>query len=302
MAAQAAQIALLAGAKGEHRSEQTMPLQGPFQGSGSNLRAYSEATLSPGVRLAIYYRDLILVLLGKDFKVRYKSTFVGYAWSVLNPLLLALIFAMIFSVVMRVEVEAYAYYLIAGLFPWQWVANTTGGANQYFLGNASLIKKVQFERSALVFAAVMNEAVHFVCSLPVIVGFMFYYDRWPTIEWLWMLPLLLALQSAMMFGLGLVIATCNLFLRDLERLVTLLTQLLFYLTPIIYPISSLPEGYQWLLYANPFASLVLSWQGLLYHGAVSPDFLGVAITWTAGLLALGMLVYRKNVWRFAEIV
>jgi lipopolysaccharide transport system permease protein len=266
------------------------------------LKAYSAVALPPGLRTLVYYRDLILVLLAKDFKVRYKGTFMGYAWSVLQPLVMSLIFASIFSLVMRVQVEAYAYYLIAGLFPWQWIANTTGASNHYFLGNRTLIKKVQFDRSALVLSAVLNEAVHFLCSMPVILGFMIYYGKSPEIEWLWMLPLLLVVHSAMMFGLGLTIATCNLFFRDLERLVGLLTQLLFYLTPIIYTLDSLPSEYRWLTFANPFAGIVLCWQGLLYSGAVSPVYLGVALTWTAGLLALGALVYRKNVGRFAESV
>lgn len=269
---------------------------------GHILKAYPGVAYGPRMRALVYYRDLILVLLSKDFKVRYKNTFMGYAWSVLQPLVMSLIFATIFSLVMRVQVEAYAYYLIAGLFPWQWITNTTGAANHYFLGNRTLIKKVQFERSALVLAAVLNEAVHFICSMPVIMGFMWYYGKSPTIEWLWMLPLLLVVQSVMMFGLGLAIATSNLFFRDLERLVGLLTQLLFYLTPIIYTIDTLPSEYQWIIYANPFAGLVLSWQGLLYAGTVSPVYLGLALTWTAGLSALGLLVYRKNVWRFAESV
>lgn len=266
------------------------------------LKAYPAVVYGPRTRTLVYYRDLILVLLAKDFKVRYKNTFMGYAWSVLQPLVLSLIFASIFSVVMRVQIEAYAYYLIAGLFPWQWITNTTGAANHYFLGNRTLIKKVQFDRSALVFAAVLNEAVHFVCCMPVIMGFMWYYGKSPTIQWLWMLPLLLALQSVMMFGLGLAIATSNLFFRDLERLVGLLTQLLFYVTPIIYAVDTLPSEYLWVTYANPFAGLVLCWQGLFYTGTVSPVYLGVALTWTAGLLALGLMVYRKNVWRFAESV
>lgn len=261
------------------------------------MRAYGQRT-----HTLVYYRDLILVLLSKDFKVRYKSTFMGYAWSVLQPLVMSLIFASIFSIIMRVQVEAYAYYLIAGMFPWQWITNTTGASNHYFLGNRTLIKKVQFDRSALVLAAVLNEAVHFLCCMPVIVGFMLYYGKAPTIDWLWMLPLLLLLQSTMMFGLGLAIATSNLFFRDLERLVGLLTQLLFYLTPIIYPLDGLPKEYLWITYANPFAGLVVCWQGLLYTGTVPPVYLGVALTWMAGLLALGLLVYRKNVWRFAESV
>ena len=242
------------------------------------------------------------MLLAKEFKVRYKSTFVGYAWSLMHPLVLALIFFVVFGMVLKFEIRAYALYLIAGLFPWQWIANAASTANFYFLGNSSLIKKVRFHRSMLVLAGVLNESVHFIASLPVLVGFMLYYGKTPTVQWLWALPALILVQLAMTFGIALVVATCNLFFRDLERLVTLLTQVFFYLTPIWYPVDRVPPDYAWLMYANPFGSMVLCWQGLFYGGSVPIVYFGVALTWALGWLALGFLVYGKNVWRFAEIV
>lgn len=260
------------------------------------------ALMSGHGRTLVYYRDLILVLLAKEFKVRYKSTFMGYAWSVMHPLVLALIFFSLFSVIMKFKVQAYALYLIAGLFPWQWIANTATSANFYFLGNSSLIKKVRFHRAMLVLAGVLNESVHFVVSIPVIVGFMLYYGQTPRIDWLWMLPALVAVQLVMTFGLGLLVATINLYFRDLERLITLSMHLLFYVTPIVYPADKLPAEYSWLFYADPFASIVLCWHGLFYHAAVPLWYLGVAACWALVWLALGMAVYAKNVWRFAEIV
>lgn len=253
-------------------------------------------------RTFVYYRDLILVLLAKDFKVRYKSTFMGYAWSLMHPLVLALIFFMLFSIVLRFEVPAYALYLIAGLFAWQWIANTAIGANAYFLGNSSLIKKVRFHRATLVFASVLNESLHFVISIPVIVGFMLYYGRAPRVDWLWMLPMLVLVQLAMTFGLALLIATCNLFFRDLERLVTLAMHLLFYVTPVVYPAERMPAEYSWVLIANPFAPIVMCWHGLFYGDRVPVAQLGLAACWALACVALGWTVYAKNVWRFAEIV
>jgi lipopolysaccharide transport system permease protein len=253
-------------------------------------------------RTLVYYRDLVLVLLAKDFKVRYKSTFLGYAWSVLHPLVLAFILFTFFRVFVRVQVEAYALYLIAGLFPWQWIANNSLGANHYFLGNASLIKKVRFERATLVLAGVLNESVHFVCAAPVILGFMLYYGRVPGIDWLWAVPTFLLVQFATMVGVGLVIATCNLFFRDLERLVSLAVQLLFYLAPIVYPLEMVPRGYLWVFFANPFAPIVICWQGLFYAGGVPGVYLVAAAAWSLVLLAIGLAVYRRKVWRFAEIV
>jgi lipopolysaccharide transport system permease protein len=266
------------------------------------LKALVPALVSGNSRSIIYYRDLVLVLLAKEFKVRYKSTFMGYAWSLMHPLLLAGIFFLVGRLVMRTQVEAYALYLIAGLFPWQSIANTAQGANACFLANSSLIKKVRFQRAMLVLATVLNESVHFLVSLPVVLGFMAYYHRAPTLEWCWGLPLLFTIQVVMTFGLALLIATTNLFFRDLERLIGLLTLTLFYLTPVWYPADRVPEEYTWIFFANPFASIVLCWQGLFYAGHIPALYTGVAITWALGWLALGTLVYGKNVWRFAEIV
>lgn len=266
------------------------------------MKTQAIAPLWPSVRTLVYYRDLILVLLSKEFKLRYKSTFMGYAWSVLHPLLLALIFSLFFRVIVRVKLEAYALYLIAGLFPWQCISNTCFGANMYFLGNASLIKKVRFQRAMLVLAGVLNESIHFAISIPVIVAFMLYYGKTPGLNWLWAVPALLLVQTLMTFGVGLVVATCNLFFRDLERLVSLVMQLLFYLTPIVYPIDMVPSDYGWIFYANPFAAIVICWQGLFYGAYLPAVYFGVALTWSLGFLALGLLIYGKKVWRFAEIV
>jgi lipopolysaccharide transport system permease protein len=204
--------------------------------------------------------------------------------------------------VLRFEMRAYALYLIAGLFAWQWIANAAAAANFYFLGNSSLIKKVRFVRATLVLAGVLNESAHFVVSIPVIVGFMLYYGLAPRLDWLWAVPAVLLVQLVMTFGLALVIATSNLFFRDLERLVTLSMHLAFYATPIIYPVAKVPPGYAWVFYVNPFASIVMCWQGVFYYQAVSAVHLGVALAWALAWLALGLAMYRKCVWRFAEIV
>lgn len=250
----------------------------------------------------VYYRDLVAVLVGKEFKVRYKSTFIGYAWSLMHPLAFALVFFVLFKIVMRFDIEAYSLFLIAGLFPWHWISNTITSANFAFLGNSSLIKKVRFHRAALVLASVLNELVHFAVSIPIVMAFMAYYHRYPTWDWLLWLPLLITVQLIMTFGLALLIATVNLFFRDLERLSTIFMHLLFYVTPVIYPYQKLPSNYRWILFADPFAPLVLCWQGLFYHGTVPVEFACVALVWAIACCALGYQVYRSLVWRFAEIV
>lgn len=247
-------------------------------------------------------RDLIRVLVAKELKVRYRSTFLGYAWSLLHPLAFATVFFILFRVVMRIQMENYALFLIAGLFPWQWLQNSITAASQLFLNNRTLIKKVRFPRDFLVVAGVSNDLIHFAISIPVILGFMLHFRTWPTWAWLWGLPALIAVQLALTYGAALMVATVNLFFRDLERLVLILTMLWFYLTPVLYPVEMIPPEWQWVVYANPAAPVIVCWRALFLEGAAPAGLLAVGAAWAAAVFAVGHWLYAKLEWRFAEVV
>src|SRR4030043_1394579 len=113
-----------------------------------------------------YYKDLVLALTQKELKVKYRRSFLGYLWSVANPLALALVFFIAFKVVMRIQIENYTLFLISGLFPWQWFSNSVSSSAMAFVSNASLIKKVNFRSESLVVATVLNDMLHFILSVP----------------------------------------------------------------------------------------------------------------------------------------
>jgi len=260
--------------------------------------------------------DLVAVLLAKEFKVRYKNTFLGYAWSLVHPLLFAGVFVLVFSWLIRdvgrLRVP-YALLVISALFPWQWFLNSVTASNHFFLGNASLIKKVRFPRSLLVFSAVLSDLVHFVISVPVVAAFCLWYHfrpaagleavQLPSAHWVWQVPLLVAVQFAMTYGLSLIVATANLFFRDLERLTGILMQLWFFLTPVIYPPELLVKsGCPWMLDVNPLAWLIGCWREVFLRGTMPWGYLGMSTVFAAVVLAIGHTVYRKLEWRFAEVV
>ena len=263
-----------------------------------------------------YYRDLVLVLLSKDFKVRYKNTVLGYAWSVLNPLLFAAVFYLVFGVILGVDFRSqlsgvrvsrpgvlYPLFLVVGLFPWQWFSNSVNAANYFFLGNASLIKKVRFPRQFLVLSGVLGDGVHFALSIPVILAFMLWAGAAPSAHWLWQVPVLIAVQFAMTLGFALLTATANLFFRDIERLTALALMLWFYLTPVIFPTKFLADrGLGWLLLANPLAPLIVCWQRVFLEGTLPLDLAAAALGYAAAAYVAGYALYRRLEWRFAEIV
>jgi lipopolysaccharide transport system permease protein len=249
-----------------------------------------------------HYVDIILVLIQKDLKVRYKNTFLGYMWSVCHPLAFALVFYIAFKIVVRIQVEDYVLFLISGLFPWQWFSTSLSAAPMTFLSNTSLIKKVNFPRELLPVTMVLQDMVHFLFSVPVIVLFLILYGKSPFISWIYGIPILLIIQFLMTCGFCFIIASTNLFFRDLERLTTIAVTLLFYFTPIFYPESMVPDRLKHLLSLNPLAHLMINWRNIFLYGRIDPVFVGISFAYSLIAFIAGYLVYKKLSWRFAEVL
>ena len=249
-----------------------------------------------------YLRDLIIVLTEKEIKGRYKNSWLGYAWSVLNPLAFATVYYLAFGVFMRVQITDYPLFLVAGLFPWQWVSHSMSAAPNIFLANATLLKKVRFARHILVVSAVLSDGLHFLMSIPVILVFLAIYHVAPTWFWLIGVPALTGIQLIMVYGMSLLIASLNLFLRDLDRLTILFMAFLFFLTPIAYTSSMIPERYQVYMYLNPFTPLILNWQQLFLTGTLSAGGVLAAGMMAALMAIVGYLIYSKLAPKFAEVI
>lgn len=246
--------------------------------------------------------DLVVILTQKEMKSRYKNSVLGYVWSVANPLLFAVIYYMVFGQIMKVPIENYALFLMAGLLPWHWLANSLSAAPNIFLANATLIKKVRFPRHVLVVSYILNEGIHFVLSIPVIIGLLLMEGMSLSWSWLTGIPLLLVAEFLIAYGLAVTLASLNLFFRDLERLTALLITVLFFLTPITYASAMAPDQYRSLLYANPVASLIESWRELFLHGQLSWPWIGSCYLSALGTLFIGSLVYRRVSPKFAEVI
>ena len=249
-----------------------------------------------------HYIDLIIVLTQKELKIRYKNSFFGYLWSIGHPLAFGFVFFVAFKVVMRVEVEDYALFLIAGLFPWQWFSNSVSAAPLLFLANTSVIKKVNFPRNLIPFTQVLQEMIHFVLTIPVIVLFLFIYHKSPSFSWLYGIPILLVMQFLITYGISLLVSSANLFFRDLERLSIIFTTLLFYFTPIIYPAEMIPREYRPLINLNPLSALMLSWRNLFLSGTLELSYLTISLGYAMLSFVVGYLVYKKLSWKFAEVL
>lgn len=247
--------------------------------------------------------DIVLALTQKELKVRYKHHAFGYLWSLANPIAYATIYFAVFKLVMKVKIDNFPIFLICGLFPWQWIANSLGVGPMTFIGNAPLIKKVNFPRFLLSFVVVLQDMIHFLVSIPVIVIFMFFYNgSTPTLIWLVGIPLLCLIQLLFTYSINLLSATINLFFRDMEKLLQMATTFLFFLTPIVYRPEMIPVQYKVFLYLNPAAPLIISWRELFLNNILDFQQMGYAFAWSLLLLTVTQLIYKKLSWRFAEIL
>lgn len=249
-----------------------------------------------------YQKDLLIELIKKEIKIRYKNSYLGYLWSVMNPLFMALIFYFVFQTVMRIDVPHYNLFLVSGLFVWQWLTNSFSLGTMLFVGNAGLIKKVRFERHYLAIAMIFSEGFNFVFSIPVIIGFMLYYGMTPSVMWLVGFPLLFIITAFFIYGWGLLLGSINLFFRDLERIVGIFMMLMFYATPVMYPENKIPKGYEFLLEWNPFSSFVIMWRELFMHGVLDFEYILRASMFSALFFIIGILVYNKLKYKFAELI
>lgn len=252
-----------------------------------------------------HYWDLTLVLTRKEIKVRYKNNVLGYLWSIANPLAFALVFYLVFKMTGWVDRPDFPIFLITGLFPWQWFSNSVNVAPAIFQGNGSIIKKINFPRNIIPLTIVLQDMLHFVLSIPVIVLFLLLFHRTPSWSWLYAMPLLLVLHLALTYGIVLIVSSTNLFFRDMEKLTNIFTLYLFYFTPVLYSVEMVAKrnpDLVYMFYLNPLAPLMISWRNLLLDGIVDPKYLVLSFFHAVAALLVGLVIYRKLSWRFAEVL
>lgn len=249
-----------------------------------------------------YYYDLIVTLTQKEVKVRYKNNVLGYLWSVANPLASAMVYYFALQVVFNSNVENYIVFLVIGLFSWQWFSNYLIGACNVFLSNGSLIKRSIFPRFVLPIALNLQDTFHYIMSIPVILGFL--YANGIAIGWT--IPIgivvLTPAQFLLLLGLGLIVSSVNLFFRDMERILTIALNMMFYLAPVLFPIHRVPAPYNSVIHLNPMTPLIEAWRGIFMKNTLQWDNIGLAYVYAAIAMAIGVVVYRKLVHRFAEVI
>ncbi|WP_307728998.1 ABC transporter permease [Massilia sp. IC2-477] len=246
------------------------------------------------------YRGFVLGSVKREFQSKYVNAMLGAVWSVLSPLAMILVYTVIFSEVMRAKLPgndssaAYSIYLCAGILTWGLFAEIVARGQNMFLEQANLLKKISFPRICLPVIVVLNALVNFGVIFGLFVVYLIVSGHFPGAVFFAIIPLLL-LQILLAIGLGMVTGILNVFFRDVGQFVTIAMQFWFWLTPIVYPASILPEEVRLVLLYNPMAPIVQAHQAILVEGRLPDWHALVPATLLALLLCiLGLRLFRKR--------
>ena len=258
------------------------------------------------------YRDLLVLLVQRDFTAKYQQTLLGPIWFIINPLINAVIFTLLFSRLIGLPTDGVPpmLFYLGGLLSWNYFANILGSTGNSLAGNAGIFSKVYFPRLIPPLAMCGSSLIAFAVQFAVFLGFWLYHrtlaPAGAALQFHWsllLLPLLLAQTAALGLGTGLLLSALTAKYRDLQQLTSFLLQIWMYATPVIYPLSRLPEPWRWIANLNPMTAIVeLTRLILLGAGSVTALGLGLSLLVTAGVLAAGIALYQRMARTFVDTV
>lgn len=246
------------------------------------------------------YRELLKTNVQKEIRGRYKNSFLGILWSFLNPLLQLAVYAIIFPLILKTTQEHYVIFLCAGLIPWTYFTTTLTQSAFTIIANGNIVKKVYFPREILPIAVVSSATINFMISSLIIVAFVVFSGlglSWYIIFY----PLILLVQYVFSLGIAFVLSSITVYLRDLEHLIGIILQVMFYATPIVYSLETIPETFRGIMGLNPMAHIITAYRNIFYNQTM-PDLtmLGIIFVLSIVLCVVGYMIFNKLQKGFAE--
>jgi len=287
----------------EYSSEQFEATASTLRDNTSIVIEADSTGLSLNVREIWAYRELLYFLIWRDIKIRYKQTFLGAIWAIIQPLFAMLLFTLFFGKLARMPSDniPYPVFAYAGLLPWTFFANAVTNSSNSLVGSTSLITKVYFPRVIIPAAAVAAGLLDFGIAFVLLIPMLIYYQI--TLTWsLLLLPLFILLATLLALGIGLWMSALNVRYRDVRYALPFLVQLWLFASPVIYPSSILPERWKWLLALNPMTGIIEGFRTSLFGKPFDWAVIAVSAAMTLVLLAYSTYVFHRVEDTFADIV
>ena len=248
----------------------------------------------------IYYRDLIRELVMRDIRVRYKRSALGFAWTLANPLLYLVVFYFVFKLALDINIPRFGAFAFTGILVWGWFQSSLAQSAGAIVGNRELIRSPGFSPVILPIVTVTSNLVNFLVALVVLLIYQVFMETGIGLQ-IWALPLLITLQFFLTLGLAYVIAALNVVFRDVGHLVAVLLQLMFFMTPIFYDASMIPDRFQALYRLNPMVFFVESYRSVVLYNTGLKWWPILIISLCAFLLLfIGRALFVRLSYRFAE--
>jgi lipopolysaccharide transport system permease protein len=247
-----------------------------------------------------YFRDVLRVLIARDFKLRYKRSVFGIGWSLLVPLAQFAVLYLVFNVMVPLNIPHFTTYLFSGLLPWTWLQGALLAAALAIVDNRDLVKQAGFPVALLPTTTVLSHLIHFLLAFPILVIFLVsdgYRIGLPLVA----LPLVIAVQFVLVLSLAYIVATLQVRFRDTQYLLGIVLFLVFYLTPVFWDDTAIPEPFKSVMRLNPVSVLLDGYRAILVRG-VWPNSLPLLAVAGGSMmvLALGFIVFSMASQRFVE--
>ncbi len=246
------------------------------------------------------YRQLLKSNVRKEIRGKYKGSFLGVLWSFVNPLLMTLVYAIVFPFLLRSSQPHYTTFIVIAVLPWTWFTNTIAQGTSTILANGGIIKKVYFPREILPISVVTSGLVNFLISCIIIALFLIFSGIGFS-PYILFLPLIIIVQYILQLGIILITSSINVYIRDAEYIINFFVSMLFYATPVLYSMSMFPTWVQGILRLNPMTTIIESYRNIFYYQqAPNLMMLGFVFLGSIVLLLLGFLIFKKLEKGFAE--
>ncbi len=265
-------------------------------------RGYTLIVIEQFFKPFLNYKYLLYQLLQREIKARYKQSVIGYAWVIVNPLMQLLVYSFVFSVVFRFPTSIpYPVFLFVGLLPWIYLQTVIANSTLALVDNRELLKKVAFPKEVFIYSIVTAKLIDLFFASIVFAIFMMFYQVPISASALFILPLL-GIQMMLITGIGLLFSTANLFYRDIQYLANLILMLWMYVSPVVYPLSMVPQEWAGLYKLNPMVGIIEGYRSALFG---TPFDTG-AILWSLGfsvaVFVLGFITFKRMEKVFADLV
>ncbi|AGC46362.1 O-antigen ABC exporter, permease [Myxococcus stipitatus DSM 14675] len=256
------------------------------------------------VRELYQYRGLLLSLVQRELKARYRGSFLGFLWTFLNPTLHMMVYALLFTVVMKQNIPNFPFFMFVGLLPWIWFSTSLGGGASAISDRRDLMTKVRFPAQVLPTTVVLTNLSNYLLSLPLMVGLGLFYGQAPTWHIL-AFPAVVIIQLIFTLALTYILAAINVTFRDLQHIVNNLLTMWFFMTPVLYPISTIKDDSlrDVVMTLNPMSSLLVSYQAIFYeHRWPDPGPLAALAVFSLVLMWGASSIFESRREDFAESI